>query len=163
MSVKGQSRHMDRRQATSSLPPLRTSSSATGRPRRVRPGRRTCRTILKIRNISCVVGQISATSSPNPARAEGRWPSSQTWAGMRWTRQRRRALVSQGESLVSDQPARETNGTDAYGKSVWFWHPLLMSSLAEMLRARPGHAGSSIREATVTKRNSSPGRARHKP
>jgi hypothetical protein len=29
---------------------------------------------------------------------------------MRWTQQRRREAVSQGESLVSDQPARRTNG-----------------------------------------------------
>jgi hypothetical protein len=28
---------------------------------------------------------------------------------MRWTRQRRRETASQGESLVSDQPARRTN------------------------------------------------------
>jgi len=47
---------------------------------------------------------------------------------MRWTRQRRRETVSQGESLVSDQPARRTNGAKAYGKTVWSWHPLLVSS-----------------------------------
>jgi hypothetical protein len=37
-------------------------------------------------------------------------------------------MVSQGESLVSDQPARRTNGAKAYGKTVWSWHPLLVSS-----------------------------------
>src|SRR3982074_1067105 len=32
---------------------------------------------------------------------------------MRWTQQRRRGAVSQGESLVSDQPVRRTNGAKA--------------------------------------------------
>src|SRR6266536_4756384 len=30
--------------------------------------------------------------------------------------------------LVSEQPARRTNGANAYGKTVWSWHPLLMPS-----------------------------------
>ena len=30
--------------------------------------------------------------------------------------------------LVSDQPARRTNDAGAYGKTVWSWHPLLVSS-----------------------------------
>jgi hypothetical protein len=29
---------------------------------------------------------------------------------------------------VSEQPARQTNGADAYGKTVWSWHPLLVSN-----------------------------------
>jgi hypothetical protein len=36
---------------------------------------------------------------------------------------------SQGEmNLVSDFAARETIGALAYGKAVWSWHPLLVSS-----------------------------------
>jgi hypothetical protein len=38
-------------------------------------------------------------------------------------------LDSQGRLRpVSEQPARQTNGADAYGKTVWSWHPLLVSS-----------------------------------
>ena len=34
--------------------------------------------------------------------------------------------------------ARETSGMVADGEVVWSWHPLLVSSLAEVLSARPG-------------------------
>ena len=34
--------------------------------------------------------------------------------------------------------ARETSGMIADGEVVWSWHPLLVSSLAEVLSARPG-------------------------
>ena len=34
--------------------------------------------------------------------------------------------------------ARETSGKIADGEVVWSWHPLLVSSLAEVLSARPG-------------------------
>jgi hypothetical protein len=51
----------------------------------------------------------------------------------------------------------------AYGKIVWSWPSLLRSSLAEMDRGSTGSLAIVIRKATVTKRNSSPGRARHKP
>ncbi|SIO15977.1 hypothetical protein SAMN05443247_02445 [Bradyrhizobium erythrophlei] len=68
--------------------------------------------------------------------------SSRTREGMRWTRQRRRATVSQGEFLVSDQPARRTNGADAYGKTVWSWHPLLVSSWRR--QCRPNRARQSL-------------------
>ena len=48
--------------------------------------------------------------------------------GMRWTRQRRRVDVIAGRVLlVSDQGA-QTNGAFADGKTVWSWHPLLVSS-----------------------------------
>jgi hypothetical protein len=33
-----------------------------------------------------------------------------------------------GFGLVSERPARQTNGAVAYGKTVWFRHPLLVSS-----------------------------------
>jgi hypothetical protein len=88
--------------------------------------------------------------------------SSRTREGMRWTRQRRRETVSQGESLVSDQPARRTNDAKAYGKTVWSWHPLLVSNCrwrnrSDRIRFR--HQAGSDGDKT----NSSPGRARHKP
>jgi hypothetical protein len=59
---------------------------------------------------------------------------------MRWTRQRRRALESQGGlRSVSDQAARRRTAPKpgeafwrrrvaAYGKTVWSWHPLLVSN-----------------------------------
>src|SRR5262245_15143596 len=43
------------------------------------------------------------------------------------------------------------NGADAYGKTVWSWHPWLMLRLAEIGPAQPGFAKSSIRETTVAK------------
>ena len=40
-----------------------------------------------------------------------------------------RAMESQGGLLsVSDHQARKTNDAASYGKTVWSWHPLLMSS-----------------------------------
>ena len=87
------------------------------------------------------VGQISSTSLRILSPKRGGRASSRTRDGMWWTRQRRRATVSQGESLVSDQPARRRTtlfppslklrrtGTKpgeaswrrrvAYGKTVW--------------------------------------------
>ena len=70
------------------------------------------------------------------------------WGGMRWTRQRRARLRSQGgfrERLCSAQDERRFNASAktsagctrafeglvevaAYGKAVWSWHPLLVSS-----------------------------------
>jgi hypothetical protein len=84
---------------------------------------------------------------------------------------------------VSDQPARGRTalkrlrqnfdgrhmagrsvwlGIAAYGEVVWSWHPLLMSSRRR--RSRPNRAQAAFNPPmTVTKRNSSPGRARRKP
>jgi hypothetical protein len=39
---------------------------------------------------------------------------------------------------VSEQTARQTNGADAYGKTVWSWHPLLVSSRWRFSWAQPG-------------------------
>jgi hypothetical protein len=41
--------------------------------------------------------------------------------------------------------ARKMNGADAYGKTVWSWHPWLMLRLAEIKPAQPGFGKSSIR------------------
>ena len=47
----------------------------------------------------------------------------------------------------------------AYGEVVWFWHPWLMSS--QRRRVGPTGLKTNLNPlATVTKRNSSPGRAR---
>src|SRR5229473_486399 len=49
------------------------------------------------------VGQIISTNSRHPTPPEGRWPSSRTRGGMRWTRQRlaRDGIAGQVERLVS--------------------------------------------------------------
>jgi hypothetical protein len=47
---------------------------------------------------------------------------------MRWTRQRRACGRIAGRFLRERFPARKTNGAEADGKSVWSWHPLLVSS-----------------------------------
>ena len=50
----------------------------------------------------------------------------------------------------------------AYGKSVWFWHPWLVSSWRRFSLTQPGSQNRQF-AGDGGKRNSSPGRARHKP
>jgi hypothetical protein len=82
--------------------------------------------------------------------------SSRTRDGMRWTRQRWRAVrraVSVSEQQRADErrfnasakTRRAAHGSSralvevaAYGEVVWSWHPLLMPSLAEIKSAQPG-------------------------
>jgi len=49
-------------------------------------------------------------------------------ASGRWTRQRRACDVIAGRFSVSGHSLRKTNGADAYGKTVWSRHPLLVPS-----------------------------------
>ncbi len=63
-----------------------------------------------------------------PFRKRGVGHRHERWDGVRWTQQRRARLRSQGGSPVSDHAARRTNDAVAYGKAVWSWHPLLVSS-----------------------------------
>src|SRR5439155_16301099 len=72
-------------------------------------------------------------------------------------------MRDQGEMNLVRSFCVRTNGADAYGKTMWSWPSLLRSSLAEMDRALPGLGASPIRKVTVTKGNSSPGGAWHKP
>jgi hypothetical protein len=47
--------------------------------------------------------------------------------------------------------ARRTNDAKAYGKTVWFWHPLLVSSCRRLIRSN--RIGLAIKPAaTVTRR-----------
>ena len=88
------------------------------------------------------------------------------WGEMRWTRQRRARELIAGRISVSDRGA-QTNGAVspvsqklrwgctilrstwrrwlAYGKTVWFWHPLLVLSRRRFSSAQPGLARSLIR------------------
>ena len=97
-----------------------------------------------------------------PSYSEGRWPSSRTLG--------RGAVdaAASGARVVAGRVSRErsngaqTNDADAYGKTVWSWHPLLVSSwrrLFEPDRVSINH--QSVGDGDKT--NSSPGRARHKP
>jgi hypothetical protein len=63
-----------------------------------------------------------------PTRVRGVSRSSRTRDGMRWTRQRLACDVIAGRFSVSDRSPRKTNGADAYGKTVWSRHPLLVPS-----------------------------------
>jgi hypothetical protein len=107
--------------------------------------------------------QITPTTPAIPSREEGRWPSSRTLgrvavdaaASGAWS-------CSQGGPWpVSGRNVR-TTGEAAYGKAVWFWHPLLVSSRRR--KRRPNRVSTILQSAgDGGKRNSSPGRARYKP
>ena len=80
--------------------------------------------------------------------------SSRTWGRMRWTRQRRRANGGAGQAFTARERSTgaQTNDADAYGKTVWSRHPLLVPSCRWRVRSdRIG--GSAIKPAaTVTRR-----------
>ena len=55
-------------------------------------------------------------------------------------------MESQGEmNLVSDHGAR-TNDANAYGKTVWSWHPLLVSSWRRFAKPNRVFAKPLIRQ-----------------
>jgi hypothetical protein len=54
-------------------------------------------------------------------------------------------------------------GLLAYGETVWSWPSLLRSSFCEGVIAPTGARSVSFAEVTEARRNSSPGRARHRP
>ncbi len=79
--------------------------------------------------------------------------SSRTWGRMRWTRQRRRANGGAGQAFTARERSTgaQTNDADAYGKTVWSRHPLLVPSCR--WRVRSDRIGSAIKPAaTVTRR-----------
>jgi hypothetical protein len=73
--------------------------------------------------------QISLMSHSILSHSEGRWPSSRT---LGWDAVDAAALgawsCSQGGLCSVSEHSVQTNGEAAYGKTVWFWHPLLVSS-----------------------------------
>ena len=74
-----------------------------------------------------------------------------------------RTRRSQGElRLVSDRSARRRTMLFADGKTVWAWHPLLVSSWRRF--AKPNRVSINLQSVSDgDKTNSSPGRARYKP
>ena len=107
--------------------------------------------------------------------------------GLRWTRRRQAREVRAGRVVpVSPKPRADERrcevrlanmlsarvhtadchcgiGRCAYGKTVWSRPSSLRSSLAEVQGAQPGELHQPICEAREARRNSAPGRARHKP
>src|SRR6202521_2216308 len=67
------------------------------------------------------VGQIISTNSRHPTPQEGRWPSSRTRGGMRWTRQRfaRDGIAGQVDEACERSPSERTRDVAAYGEVVW--------------------------------------------
>jgi hypothetical protein len=99
---------------------------------------------------ACRVGQISATSSPRPCPARGAVArrhergegcggrGSVGCANVRRAVFRERAM------------ARRTNDADAYGKTVWSRHPLLVPSCR--WRDRSNRIGSAVKPAATVAR-----------
>jgi hypothetical protein len=48
--------------------------------------------------------------------------------------------------------ARKTNGADAYGKTVWSWHPLLVSNRRRFFAGPTGRDKTVNPPMTVTRR-----------
>jgi hypothetical protein len=126
--------------------------------------------------------QITSKTPAIPSREEGRWPSSRTLgrvavdAAASGAGGVRRAVIRErtrraGERRLNAFARSLVGGTGwpnglaeeaAYGKTVWFWHPWLVSSWRRFAGAQPGDANRQF-AGDGGKRNSSPGRARHKP
>src|SRR5258708_7898822 len=87
------------------------------------------------------------------ARKRGGSRSSRTWGGMRWTRQRQRAIVVAGRSFgfVSDRLARRRTMLSRTAKSCGPDAPTLASSFAEARDGPTGPDSPPIRKATVAK------------
>ena len=68
------------------------------------------------------------SSSVVPARKRGVSRSSRTWGRdvVDATASARKVIA--GRVSVSGSLAAQDDGADAYGKTVWSWHPLLVSS-----------------------------------
>jgi hypothetical protein len=120
-----------------------------------------------------------------PSRSEQRGVGHrrERWDGMRWTRQRRARDCDRRAVLRERSCSARTNGAStppprlrpgctraaeglvevaAYGKAVWSWHPLLVSSWRRLFE--PNRVSISRQSAgDGDKTNSSPGRARYKP
>ena len=73
------------------------------------------------------------------------------WGRLRWTRQRQARGSDRRAVLTVSEHGAQTNGADAYGKTVWSWHPLLVSSRRRFAKSnRASCAVNSL--ATVTRR-----------
>ena len=104
------------------------------------------------------------SSSRHPASCRGAYASSRyVECGLRWTRRRCARERSQGGESCERLIPRRTSDVVAYGKTVWSRRPWLAPSFVKAEVAQPGSAFAVNSQSDGGKRNSSPGRARHKP
>jgi hypothetical protein len=75
-------------------------------------------------------GQRVEQSLAIPSRKRGVGHRHERWGGKRWTRaaSSRKAYAGRSFETRERSAGAETNGADADGKTVWSWHPLLVSS-----------------------------------
>src|SRR4051812_47003778 len=71
--------------------------------------------------------QITTINPAVSSLTRGGSRSSRTRGGMRWTQQRQAREDVRRAVIVSEHGAQD-DGAEAYGKTVWSWHPWLMSS-----------------------------------
>jgi hypothetical protein len=83
-----------------------------------------------------------AVRGRHEARRGERW----TWAAAAREGNRRARIPRERHA------SRRTNGADAYGKTVWSWHPLLVSSFAEATSPDRVDVSPGIRKATEARR-----------
>src|ERR1700682_1666665 len=144
-------------------PSPRANNSGRGRTHSFRPSRmrvlhptgksvKTCPApSRKIFRLSRRANQRYQLAPSFPGKRGGR-ASSRTREGMRWTQQRRRETVSQGESLVSGQPARATNGAFSVRQDRVVLTPVAGVKSAEVLVSPPGRDKTFNPPMTVTRR-----------
>ena len=123
---------------------------------------------LHCKNIPLLILPKSAPCSRHPASSK-RGVRVVTIRGVRVAvdarRPRARGIAGRSQALSwgCERSIRAGRAAQfAYGKSVWFWHPWLVSNWRRLIEIQPG----SINRQSGSdggKRNSSPGRARHKP
>jgi hypothetical protein len=84
----------------------------------------------RAKNISLnMSGKSALPVRPVPTRQEGRIARRhERGMGCGGRSSRRRASLFAGRLAVSEQQACKTTARAAYGKTVWSWHPLLMSA-----------------------------------
>jgi hypothetical protein len=99
------------------------------------------------KNISLVPsGKSPPLVLATPSRERGVGHRHERWAGCGGRGSVGRAIVVAGRDEPRERlRACKTNGASAYGKAVWSWHPLPVSSRRRFWQARPGAPTPSIR------------------
>ena len=76
--------------------------------------------------------------------------SSRTRGGMRWTRARRRGSGCRAGQTRERFTSRRMSGAIAYGKTVWSWHPWLVSSWRRL--TEPNRVRSAVNSPAMEAR-----------
>jgi hypothetical protein len=116
--------------------------------------------LRKIFRLTCRANQFYQFAPSFPDK-RGVSRSSRTREGMRWTLKRRRETVSQGESLVSDQPARRRTAPKRTAKPCGPGIRCWCQAAGGEIDPTGSHSHQAGSDGGKT--NSSPGRSRHKP